>query len=93
MFRLISAVSGSVLWIAVVLVVSLQGWWRVPLAPGGDARAFLSALEQSVQESFRGNLIATLVEAGVPVGNVVVGPNGAEPGMKSVFKSPRSANG
>jgi len=47
-FRLIFAVLGSVLWIAVVLGASLQGWWREPLAPRGDTVAFLSVLEQSV---------------------------------------------
>jgi len=52
------------LWTVVVGVGLLEGWWRSPLAPRGDTRAFMAALAQEVETTRPGNLALALIEAG-----------------------------
>ena len=52
------------IWTAVFLAGTLEGWWRQPLAPRGDARAFAVAATRVIQAESAGNLGFTLIEGG-----------------------------
>lgn len=52
------------LWAAVVLVGALYGWWRQPVAPMGDAQAFMRAAIDMIEEGNRGNMALVLIEDG-----------------------------
>lgn len=52
------------LWAAVVLVGALFGWWRQPVAPTGDAQAFMHAAIDMIEEGNRGNTALVLIEDG-----------------------------
>lgn len=52
------------LWAAVVLVGALYGWWRQPVAPTGDAQAFMRAAVEMIEEGNRGNTALVLIEDG-----------------------------
>jgi CubicO group peptidase (beta-lactamase class C family) len=53
------------LWAAVVLTGALFGWWRQPIAPAGDAQAFMRAAIEMIEERNRGNVALVLVEDGM----------------------------
>lgn len=53
-----------VLWTAVVVTGALFGWWRQPVAPTGDARAFMRAAIDMIEEGNRGNTALVLIEDG-----------------------------
>jgi CubicO group peptidase (beta-lactamase class C family) len=62
----LGALATLVLWTALVLVGTLQGWWRQPLAAPGDADAFARELEDLADAGNRGNLVLVLIEGGEP---------------------------
>jgi CubicO group peptidase (beta-lactamase class C family) len=51
-------------WIAAVLVGSLQGWYRVPLAPRGDLQAFSEAAHSLIWSECGGNVVLVLIQEG-----------------------------
>lgn len=71
MRRLIFTVLGTlivlVLWTGVFLVGTLEGWWRQPLAPRGDARAFMAAATRMIEAGKPGNLAFQLIQGGQAV--------------------------
>ncbi|MDP3870925.1 serine hydrolase [Phenylobacterium sp.] len=54
-------------WTALVGAGTLEGWWRRPLAPQGDAAAFAAAADRMIAAESTGNLAFTLIEQGRPV--------------------------
>lgn len=52
------------LWVAVVLVGALFGWWRQPVAPKGDAEGFMRAAIGMIEKGNRGNTALVLIEDG-----------------------------
>jgi len=52
------------LWAAVVLVGALYGWWRQPVAPTGNAQAFMRAAIDMIEEGNRGNTALVMIEDG-----------------------------
>lgn len=52
------------LWAAVVLAGALFGWWRQPVAPTGDAQAFMRAAIDMIEDGNRGNTALVLIEDG-----------------------------
>jgi CubicO group peptidase (beta-lactamase class C family) len=53
-----------VLWTTVVVTGALFGWWRQPIAPSGDAQAFMRAAIDMIEKSNRGNTALVLIEDG-----------------------------
>ena len=51
-------------WTAAVVVGTVEGWWREPLAPRGDARAFMDAAIERVDSAHAGNAVFALIEGG-----------------------------
>ncbi len=51
-------------WTAVLIAGALEGWWRQPLAPSGDTRAFMDAAIAEIDRTRRGNVAFVLVEDG-----------------------------
>ena len=43
---------------------ALEGWWRQPLAPAGDTRAFMDAAVAEIDRTRRGNVAFVLIEDG-----------------------------
>lgn len=54
-----------VAWIAAVLIGSLRGWYRAPLAPRGDLSAFSKAAHARMQAECGGNAVLLLIQEGV----------------------------
>lgn len=55
------------LWTGVFLAGTLEGWWRQPLAPRGDTRAFMDAATRMIEAGKPGNLAFQLIQRGQPV--------------------------
>jgi len=53
-----------ILWTAGLLGGTLYGWWRRPLAPFGDPRAFLQAAVHLINAGNRANTALILIEKG-----------------------------
>lgn len=53
-----------VLWTAAVVVGTLFGWGRKPLAPRGDTRAFMDAAVERIDAAHAGNAVLALIEGG-----------------------------
>jgi CubicO group peptidase (beta-lactamase class C family) len=51
-------------WTATIVVGTLEGWWRQPLAPRGDPAAFAAAADSTIQRESRGNVAFALIENG-----------------------------
>ena len=51
-------------WTAVLVAGALEGWWRQPLAPSGDTRAFMEAAIAEIDRTRRGNVAFVLIEDG-----------------------------
>lgn len=58
------AVLAVTVWTVVLVAGTLAGWWRRPLAPAGDARAFLAAAVAEIESTRRGNVAVVLIEGG-----------------------------
>jgi len=61
---LLSSIGALVLWTALVVIGTLDGWWRQSLAPVGDARAFVDAALKEIDAKHRGNVAFVLIEDG-----------------------------
>lgn len=59
-----STLLALVLWVTVVVVGALFGWWRQPLAATGDAQAFMRAATEIIERGNRGNTALVLIEGG-----------------------------
>lgn len=59
--------AGMLAWLIFVFAGTLYGWWRQPLAPQGDARAFASAAVRKLEQNRRGNAVFVLIQTGSPV--------------------------
>lgn len=57
----------AVIWAVVVVAGELEGWWRTPVAPDGDARAFVEVVTARLNSS-RGNAAFVLIEDGKVAG-------------------------
>ena len=53
-----------ILWAAVLVGGTLFGWWRRPLAPSDDPRAFMQAAVSMVNAGNRANTALILIERG-----------------------------
>lgn len=56
-----------VAWGAAVSTGTLNGWFRQPIAPEGDASAFASAAERIIDRKNRGNAALVIIENGAVV--------------------------
>lgn len=74
-----------VAWAAIVAADAYFGWTRAPLAPRGDARAFLGAAAAKIDAENRGNAILVLIEDGSVVG-VHSQSHGEPVSMDSLFQ-------
>jgi CubicO group peptidase (beta-lactamase class C family) len=52
------------LWTGVVVVGALFGWWRQPIAPSGDAQAFMRKAIALIERENRGNAALVVIEDG-----------------------------
>lgn len=52
------------IWTGVIVAGTLEGWWRKPLAPRGETRAFLDAAVAEIDAKHRGNVAFVLIEGG-----------------------------
>ncbi len=55
------------LWVSVIVAGALFGWWRQPLAPRGEAQAFMKAAIEMIERDNRGNTALVLIEDGAIV--------------------------
>ncbi len=53
-----------ILWAVAVVFGTAEGWWRRPLAPRGDTRAFMDAAIELVDSAHSGNAVFALIEGG-----------------------------
>lgn len=53
-----------VVWVALVFFGTSEGWWKRPLAPRGDTRAFMAAATRLVDAENKGNAVFALMEKG-----------------------------
>jgi CubicO group peptidase (beta-lactamase class C family) len=76
------------LWAALVIAGTLEGWWHGPIAPPGDAEAFLAAARERIEASTAGNAVVVLLEGGAPRGEIAVSPGdpGASIDRDTVFQ-------
>ena len=61
---LLASIGGLVLWTALVVFGTLQGWFRQPLAPAENVRAFMDAAVDEIDANRRGNVAFVLIENG-----------------------------
>lgn len=65
MFRiLLLTLVALLLWTALVVTGTLEGWWRQPLAPFGDTSAFRTAAIAKIDREYKGNAAFALLEKG-----------------------------
>lgn len=64
MKRLMVVVLATTLWIAVTAYGAITGWWLTPVAPKGDARAFMNAAIAMGNTQSRGNIALVLMRNG-----------------------------
>ncbi len=60
----LSTLAGLALWTAIVTLGALEGWFRKPLAPAGDSRAFMDAAVEDIDSGNHGNVAFVLIEGG-----------------------------
>jgi len=82
----LTALCFGALWVALIVNATFNGWFRSPLTDDRSAVGFLKAAELSVPGDFRGNMIVVLIGRGRPVGQFVIGPDGAVPDGSSVYQ-------
>jgi CubicO group peptidase (beta-lactamase class C family) len=51
-------------WTALVVVGTVEGWWRKPLAPFGDTTAFQTAAITEIDKKHKGNVAYVQIEKG-----------------------------
>ncbi len=56
-------------WAGVFVAGTLEGWWRTPVAPAGDTKAFLAAAIAEIDGKHRGNAAMVLLHRGGVVGD------------------------
>jgi CubicO group peptidase (beta-lactamase class C family) len=61
---LLLSVIGAILWAMLVVSAAIGGWFRVPLAPHGDAPAFAEAARKLLDEKSQGNAAYRLLSQG-----------------------------
>jgi CubicO group peptidase (beta-lactamase class C family) len=61
---LLCAIVAMMLWAGLVFIATLNGWGRKPLAPTGNANAFMEAAKQEIDAKHRGNVAFRLIENG-----------------------------
>ncbi len=64
-FVLLAMLATAIIWVALVLTATLEGWGRTPLAPAGDTAAFLAAARERIDAARPGNLVLRLIESGI----------------------------
>lgn len=58
------ALLALVIWAAIVVTGTLEGWWRRPPAPAGDVRAFGAAAIDEIGAKHKGNVAFALISSG-----------------------------
>ena len=61
---LLCAIVAMVLWAGLVFIATLNGWGRKPLAPTGNANAFMESAKKEIGAKHRGNAAFRLIENG-----------------------------
>lgn len=56
-------------WTAVVVTGTIEGWWRKPLAAHGDAAAFRNAVIAEIDAKHKGNVAFVMLERGAVFGD------------------------
>ena len=56
-------------WTGVFVGGTIEGWWRTPIAPAGDTKAFLAAAIGEIDTKHRGNVAFVLLQRGAVVGD------------------------
>jgi CubicO group peptidase (beta-lactamase class C family) len=64
MKRVLVAVLAVAAWTAVAVFGALQGWWLRPIAPRGDAAAFMQAASAMATAQSKGNVAIVLLRQG-----------------------------
>jgi CubicO group peptidase (beta-lactamase class C family) len=64
----LGTLAALVIWTVVVIGGTLEGWWRRPLAPRDDRRAFVEAATAEIDRNRPGNVAFVLLEHGAVVG-------------------------
>jgi CubicO group peptidase (beta-lactamase class C family) len=68
------------------MFAATNNFWRPAITNDPRATDFAQAARASVPESFRGNLVLVVLEAGRPVAEDGIGPTGSVPDGSSVFQ-------
>lgn len=66
---LILTLVALLIWTGVFIGGTLEGWWRTPIAPTGDTKAFLTAAIAEIDAKHRGNAALVLLQRGAVVGD------------------------
>ncbi len=61
---LLLTVLALLVWTALVVTGTLEGWWRKPLAPFGDINAFQAAALFDIEKQHKGNVAFVLIANG-----------------------------
>lgn len=89
MKRYIRIILGTIVavisWVALVFLVSSEGWLREPITASPSSDAFMAAAEKVIDEDSVGNIAMVLVEKG-EVANSYYRSNGASVDQNSVFQ-------
>ena len=64
LLTLLAAIVAMVLWAGLVFIGTLNGWGRKPLAPAGNANAFMESARKVIGAKHRGNAAFRLIENG-----------------------------
>ena len=64
LLSLLCAIVAMVLWAGLVVIGTLNGWGRKPLAPAGNANAFMESARKKIGAKHRGNAAFRLIENG-----------------------------
>jgi CubicO group peptidase (beta-lactamase class C family) len=55
-------------WAGFFLAGTIEGWWRAPVAPRGDTKAFLATARAEIDATHRGNVAFVLLDRGAVAG-------------------------
>lgn len=86
MRRAVVIVSICLGWTILVTVATVNNFWRPAITKDSNAAAFARAGEVWVPETFQGNLVLVVLEAGRPAAEAGMGPPGAVPDGSSIFQ-------